>query len=104
MTPREIAELMAERIAAEFHPRAILLFGSLARGDAGPDSDADLLVIVDSVVDRRAMRVAMRRAVNGLGLPKDIILLTQDEYEARRQVPGIIPFWASRDGEVLYAA
>lgn len=38
---------MVERIVTNFHPDKILLFGSHARDDAGPDSDVDLLVVVD---------------------------------------------------------
>src|SRR5450830_61090 len=37
---------MVRRIVEGFHPDKIILFGSYARGAAGPDSDADLLVVM----------------------------------------------------------
>jgi uncharacterized protein len=39
-------EQMVRRIVEQFHPERVILFGSHARGDAGPDSDVDLLVVM----------------------------------------------------------
>jgi uncharacterized protein len=102
-TSTEIIDQMASRIVDQFHPRKIILFGSRARHQDAGDSDVDLLVVVDHVEDRRALRVAMRRALNGMGLSKDIILLTRDEYEIKRTIPGTIAYPADREGKVLYA-
>ncbi|MDO8587297.1 MAG: nucleotidyltransferase domain-containing protein [Armatimonadota bacterium] len=102
-SPNEIIEQMAGRIVDLFQPRKIILFGSRARHEDASDSDVDLLVIVERVDDRRALRVAMRRAVNGMGLPKDIVVLTSDEFETKRKIPGTIAFPADREGKVLYA-
>ncbi len=49
-------QTLADKIAREFHPEKIILFGSHARGDAQPDSDVDLLVIMDS--DQHPSRTA----------------------------------------------
>ncbi len=68
-----------------------------------PDSDVDLLVVVGEVDDRRALRIAMRRVVNGMGLPKDIVVLTSAEFEIKRKIPGTIAYPADREGKVLYA-
>ena len=35
---------VVRRLAEVYHPLRIYLFGSAARGDAGPDSDYDLMV------------------------------------------------------------
>jgi uncharacterized protein len=99
----EIIEEMAGRIVDRFHPRKIILFGSRARQEDTGGSDVDLLVVVDRVDDRRALRVAMRRAVNGMGLSKDIVVLTHDEFETKRKIPGTIAYPADREGKVLYA-
>lgn len=104
MTAEQIIDQMAHRIAEQFHPEKIILFGSRAKYEQAPDSDVDLLVIVKQVTDRRALRIAMRRAVNGMGLSKDIVVLTVDEFEAKRRIPGTIAYPADRDGKVLYAA
>lgn len=49
-----LAEIV-DRIIAAYQPERIYLFGSKARGDAGPDSDYDLLVVVpdDAPPERR---------------------------------------------------
>ena len=37
---------MVRRLVDAYHPERVYLFGSVARGDAGPDSDYDLMVVV----------------------------------------------------------
>lgn len=99
-----IVEEMVRRIVQGFHPEKVILFGSMARGDATPDSDVDLLVVVREVDDRRALRIAIRRELAGMGLPKDVVVLTVDEFEAKRGIAGTIAYPADREGRVLYAA
>jgi uncharacterized protein len=98
-----IAE-MARRIATGFHPSRIILFGSAATGQATADSDIDLLVVVRDVDNRRDLRIAMRRALNDLGVGKDIVVLTDEEFRIKRKIPGTIAYPADREGKVLYAA
>ena len=43
---QETISEMVRRIVERFHPEKIILFGSYARGTAGPDSDVDLLVVL----------------------------------------------------------
>ncbi|HOF86504.1 MAG TPA: nucleotidyltransferase domain-containing protein [Armatimonadota bacterium] len=52
MTTSEAINIMVERIVEQFHPLRITLFGSRARGDAGPDSDVDLLVVLPQVENK----------------------------------------------------
>ena len=104
MTADEIIARMARKIADDFHPEKVILFGSMASGQWDQDSDVDLLVIVREVTDRRALRVAIRRAVTGMGLPKDIVVLTSDEFERKRRIPGTVAYPADKEGKVLYAA
>ncbi|MFQ6133351.1 MAG: nucleotidyltransferase domain-containing protein [Armatimonadota bacterium] len=103
MDTEAIIEEMAERIAQRFHPDRIILFGSRATGVPRPASDVDLLVVVPEAGHRRELRVAMRRAVNGMGLAKDIVVLTRAEFESKRRIPGTIAYPADREGKVLYA-
>jgi predicted nucleotidyltransferase len=97
----KIAE-MARIIVERFGPDKIILFGSHARGDAGPDSDVDLLVVMPVSGRRRDLRVRIRCAVTDLGLPKDIVVVTPEEFEAYRDRVGTIVWPAVREGEVLY--
>ena len=104
MTLQETIDEMVRRIVGQFRPERIILFGSAATGGWTADSHVDLLVIVRDLKDRRALRVAMRRAINGMGVPKDVVVLTIDEFETKRRIPGTIAFPADREGKVLYAA
>ena len=47
MVSRQKIDELSRRISREFKPRKIILFGSYASGRPGPDSDVDLLVIMD---------------------------------------------------------
>ena len=93
---------MVRRIVAQFAPDKIVLFGSYARGQAGPDSDVDLLVIKPITGSKRAERVAIRAVLRGMGVAKDIILATPEEVEESRDMVGTLIGPALRDGKVLY--
>lgn len=93
---------MVRRIVDGFHPQKIILFGSRARGDAAPDSDADLLVVMHVRGSRRRQAARMEAALAGIGLPKDIIIVTPSEFERLRHVVGGIVYPAVREGRVLY--
>ena len=104
MEANKTIERMVSKIARTFRPERIILFGSWARGEQTPDSDVDLLVIMPHVSDSRALRIAIRRSVNGMRLPKDIVVLSSEEFEAKRSIPGTIAYPADKEGKVLYAA
>jgi predicted nucleotidyltransferase len=94
---------MVKRIVSEFHPERIILFGSHARGDAGHDSDVDLLVVMPVEGSKRELRLDIRAALRAIPMPKDILVSTPEEFEARREIVGTIEWPASREGKVLYA-
>src|SRR5713226_1275056 len=94
---------MAKRIAKKFHPQQIILFGSHARGEAGPDSDVDLLVVMPVRGSVREMRLKIRGALHDMPLPIDIIVSTPEEFAWRKEVVGTIEWPAAREGKVLYA-
>lgn len=104
MADEEIIAEMASRLVDGFHPERIILIGSRARGTAEPDSDVDLVVVVKSACDRWALGVEMHRAVSGLGLPKDIIVLTRAEFDVGAGVLSGVAHSAFHEGRVLYAA
>ena len=93
---------MADRIAKRFRPEKIILFGSYARGDAGPDSDADFLVVMPVNGSRRQLAVEITTEISGLGLPKDVIVVTPEEVERNKDEVGTIIKPAVREGKVLY--
>ena len=100
-TQAKIAE-MVRRIAEEFHPEKVILFGSQARGEAGPDSDVDILVVMPVQGSRRQQAIAIEVKLAGLGLPKDVIVVTPEEFERQRDTVGTIVYPAVREGHVAY--
>ena len=102
-TTEQAIQTMVERLVERFDPDQIILFGSQARGTAGPGSDVDLLVIMPVSGSKRARQLEMRMALHDIAVPKDIILATPDEVARRRDVVGTIIRPALREGKVLYA-
>jgi predicted nucleotidyltransferase len=93
---------MADRIVQAFGPVRIILFGSHARGEAGRDSDVDLLVVLPRADDTRQAAVAMRRLLADMPVAKDIVVTTPQEIAARGHLVGTVLRSALRDGKVLY--
>ena len=93
---------IAEEIVRRFQPLKLILFGSHARGDAGPDSDIDFLVVLPEVTDKRRAAVESRRALADFPVPKDIIVTSPAEIAARGHLVGTVLRPALREGKVLY--
>jgi len=93
---------IVRRILAASDPEKIILFGSYARGDFGPDSDLDLLVIIEGVDTPRAESVHLRRSLRGLLVPVDIVVATPEQVERHRNTIGLIYRSALKEGTVLY--
>ena len=62
-----------QRIARQFDPLRIILFGSWARGDARPDSDIDLLVVLPYAENKRLAAIRIGNALSDLPASKDIV-------------------------------
>ena len=90
------------RIATRFDPDKIILFGSAARGQGGPDSDADLLIVMAVDGSKRQQAVQIDLALEGIPIPIDLIVVTPDEVEKHRETPGTIIREAMQEGKVLY--
>jgi predicted nucleotidyltransferase len=94
---------IVRRIVQTINPDQIILFGSHARGDAGPDSDVDLLIIAPSDAPPATRMKPVYRALRGLTTPKDVLWWTQQEVERWRDAPGHVIRHALREGRTLYA-
>lgn len=104
-TPAESESALREvvdRIAQRFHPEKIILFGSRARGQARPDSDADLLIIMRVDGSKRQQAVQIDLALERIPIPIDLVVVTPEEVEKYREVAGTIIREAVREGKVLY--
>ncbi len=96
--------MIVGRIVRLVDPGRIVLFGSRARGEAREDSDYDLLVVVEAVANRRAMRIAIRRSFEDLPVAADVVVATVEEADGRiAGRPAGVVYWALRDGRVVYA-
>lgn len=105
ITQDRILSEIVSRLKAAFQPERIYLFGSHARGDAGPDSDYDLLLVVaSSSLPRYQRDQAAFRALFGLGISKDVLVLTRDEFDRQRRAPASLPATVEHEGILLYAA
>jgi len=93
------------RLVAAYQPERVYLFGSVARGDAGPDSDYDLLVVVpdDAAPKRRRSRLAYE-ALHGTGAAADVLVCTMSYFEDRRSLKASLPGTVLREGQLLHGA
>lgn len=95
-------DVAVERLARLTHAEAILLFGSRARGDYGPDSDWDLFVILpDNSRPGEFTPVTLWPAVSDLGIPIQISSARQNVFDAKRNDVNSISHDADRDGIIL---
>lgn len=101
---RKLPEVV-RRLVAAYQPERIYLFGSTARGDAGPDSDMDLLVVVsdDAPEEHRRSRLAYA-ALRGTGIAADVLVCTHSYFEERLHLKASLPATVLREGKLLHAA
>lgn len=95
---------VVERVAERFDPLRIVVFGSVARGEADYDSDIDLLVVFDEVEweEKRKTGVEIHRSLVGIPVPVDVIVTDVDEIRRRGHIVGTVLRPALRGGRVAY--
>lgn len=98
-------EEVLRRLIEAYAPEKVYLFGSAARGDAGPDSDYDLLLIVpdEAPPERKRSRLAYER-LWGTGVAVDVLVWTRSSFERRLHLPASLPATVLREGKLLHAA
>jgi predicted nucleotidyltransferase len=96
------AELL-ESVVAYFQPRRVILFGSQAQGDAGADSDIDLLVELDddAPIERLSAK-AVQAARSGYHGAVDIIPCRAAVLASRARAIGSFAHTILRDGVTVY--
>lgn len=99
----ELLEQITQKLVATLNPEQIILFGSHAYGEPNEDSDIDLLIIVSDSDEPRYRR--SRQAYNvlqGIGVPKDILVMTRAEVERKAKVSTSFVNQALQEGTLLY--
>ena len=104
MIAADLIDEAARRIAAAAPGARVILFGSHARGEAGPDSDVDLLVVEPRVEDRFAEIVRLQRVLAPLRLPADVIVVSEDQVEEWGDVQSTMLHDALREGRIVAQA
>lgn len=100
-----LLEAVVRRLVAELSPQRIYLFGSRARDDADASSDWDILVVVgeSDLPGHRRDQLALR-ALRGLPIAVDVMVLTQAEFDRQREVVCSLTATVLREGKLLHAA
>ncbi len=96
------AELLGP-VVAYFNPRRVIAFGSVARGEAGPDSDIDLLVIVDD--DTPAEKVTLKAGFDSrrsYHRPADVIPVHETTFQRRSKIANTLSRSALLEGVIVY--
>jgi predicted nucleotidyltransferase len=95
---------IVQRIVEVAHPDRIILFGSAARGEMGPDSDIDVLVVKHGVPHRRRLEGEIYMNLRRLGVGVDVVVATPEDVEYLKNRAGSIIGPALREGREIYAA
>ena len=96
---------VVQRLVSAYLPERIYLFGSKARGQSGPDSDYDLMVLVpdDAPPNRRRSHLAYE-SLWGTGVAADVLVWTKGAFEKRLHLKASLPSAITDEGRLLYAA
>ena len=101
---REILSDFKERVAACLPLDRMILFGSRARGDADPDSDMDVLVVLDCPVDWDTRSMVSERAWEagfGKGIVVTSVAVSREEWEKGPLSSSLLAIAVDEDGVVV---
>ena len=102
---RELSDSLLQEIVRRVvnvaQPEKIILFGSAARGQLGPNSDVDLLVI-KSGADQRKLAMAIYQGLSRVGCAVDVIVATPEDVARYGECPALVYEPALREGRVVY--
>jgi predicted nucleotidyltransferase len=109
VTPRGFKQPVSEtlpvavaRIAQALHPQKIILFGSYAYGNPTPDSDVDLLVVMDTTASVNERYLTVCKLLRPRPFPVDIVVKTPDELRYEVESNNYFIREVTTRGEVVY--
>jgi len=89
------------KIVESVNPEKIILFGSRSKGQEGPNSDYDFLVLKRDINNRRALSQQLYRTLVDIPAAVDILVDTPEKVERYRDTPGFVYAEAAK-GRVVY--
>lgn len=98
-----VTELI-EGIVTTVSPLNIILFGSAARGEMGPDSDIDVMVVMPDGAHRGNTARYLYKNMCGFGFPLDIVVATPSLLEQHKDNIGLIYRAVLAEGKEIYTA
>ena len=101
---QETLDEIIRRIVEVAKPDKIVLFGSAVRGEMGPNSDVDLLVIKGGGIHRGRLTEEIYMNLFGVGQAVDVVVVTPEDVEQHRDNFALVIYPAMREGEVVYDA
>ncbi len=84
------------------NPDAIYLFGSYARGEPGGNSDLDIAIIKERIIDRHKELLAIRKSLFKVWVPMDLILMKKSEFDKKKEMSGTVQHEINKHGVMLY--
>ncbi|MEY4704847.1 MAG: hypothetical protein RL042_1049 [Nitrospirota bacterium] len=102
MIQATLLDHVTKTIVERFHPKRIMVFGSHARGDAGPDSDLDLFVEMETPRRPPDRAIEVSEIFGLRSWPMDIVVYTPEEVRRLRHVNGTLLSVIEKEGKVLY--
>lgn len=102
-TLQELWPSVVDEVVREVDPIEVILFGSVARGNDGPDSDIDVLVVFDHIdpAEKRPMMARIRSAIQTFA-PVDVVVADSAEMDQRIDDVGSMLYWPAREGRSVY--
>ena len=97
-------KMIVQRVTASYEPKAIIVFGSVAKGDSSEESDLDIAIIMDSNLSEHERNVKVRVCIGAIGIPLDLLVFTPEEIEAEKTDCTSIVSEILRTGEVVYGS
>lgn len=98
-------EEAVRRLVEFYSPERIYLFGSAARGELGPDSDLDFLVVLPDECPRELHASGkIYQRLRGMGVPIDVVPWLRTDFEGRQVVRSSLPATVAREGKLVYVA
>jgi predicted nucleotidyltransferase len=102
VTQTALLDHVTKTIVDRFHPNRIVVFGSHARGEAGPDSDLDLFIEMETLRRPPDRAIEVSEVFGLRPWPMDIVVYTPEEVRRLRDVKGSLLSMIEKEGKVLY--